>query len=396
MSLNGRSLTSAKAKVVHITTVHQPADVRIYQREAVTLAERGYEVTLIACTDSSSELNGVRVRALPRPRGRVERMTRTAARAFHAALNERADIYHFHDPELVTVGLLLKLFGKTVVYDVHEDAAKDIYDKPYLPALIKPMLRVLVSVVERMAVRWFDAIVAATAAIAAKFPPDRTILLRNVPKLQELAADSGTPFGRRPRTVAYVGGLAPFNGPEQMIRAMGLLPADSDIRLVLGGRPSSADDDARFRRIPGNERVDFVGWVDRDRLRRIYADARAGLVVYQPTPNTMECEPNKFFEVLSAGVPLIASDLPHWRKFVQQHGCGLVVPPNDPAEIANAILALVNDPVRAEEMGSRGRAAVEREYNWEAESVKLLELYQRLLGDPSAVRIGAPALTSQS
>ncbi|MEO8563651.1 MAG: glycosyltransferase, partial [bacterium] len=279
-------------RVVHITTVHRPTDVRIFQKQAMTLAEHGYDVTLIACADGSGEQDGVRLRALTRPRGRLERMTRTVVHAFRAAMAERADLYHFHDPELIAVGLLLKLCGKTVVYDVHEDAAKDIYDKPYLPGWVKPPLSVAVGLFERVATRWFDAIVAATTSIAANFPPDRTVLLRNVPKVAELNTSDGAPFARRSRTVAYVGGLAPFNGPDQMIRAMGALANDANIRLILGGKPSSVADEERFRVTPGHEQVDFVGWVDREALRRIFADARAGLVVYQPTPNIMACEPN--------------------------------------------------------------------------------------------------------
>jgi glycosyltransferase involved in cell wall biosynthesis len=366
-------------RVVHITTVHNPADVRIFQKQATTLAEHGYQVTLIACADQSSASGAVSLRALARPRGRIARMTLTAAQAFRAAWNEKADLYHFHDPELVFVGLLLKLLGKTVVYDVHEDAAKDVYDKPYLPAWSKPIVHDIVAFVERAAVRSFDAIVAATSSIAANFPGERTVLIRNVPKLSELNVQDGVPFAERSRTVAYVGGLAPFNGPDQMIRAMGELPDDAGIRLVLGGRPPSEADDARFRSTPGHEHVDFVGWVDRKRLRAIFADARAGLVVYQPTPNIMAAEPNKFFEMLSAGLPLIVSDLPHWRRFILEHDCGLVVAPDDPRAIAHAIRTLVDDPARAEAMGRRGRALVEREYNWEAESAKLLDLYEWLL-----------------
>ena len=389
------SITSDMRRVVHITTVHRPTDVRIFQKQAMTLAEHGFDVTVIACAEHSEQSNGVRLRALPRPTGRLQRMTRTAALALRAALDERADIYHFHDPELIVVGLLLKLCGKTVVYDVHEDAAKDVYDKPYLPSWVKPALSVAVGLIERVAARSFDAIVAATTSIAANFPGDRTVLLRNVPKIAELNASEDVPFAQRSRTVAYVGGLAPFNGPDQMIRAMDALPEDAAIRLVLGGKPLSGADDERFRATPGHEHVQFVGWVDRETLRRIFGDARAGLVVYQPTPNIMACEPNKFFEVLSAGLPLIVSDLPHWRRFVIEHDCGLVVPPDDPAAIAQAIRTLVDDPDRAEAMGRRGRELVVREYNWEAESAKLLALYDRLLEGVAKVPTGTPAPARQ-
>lgn len=383
--------STVRRKVVHLTTVHRPTDVRIFQREAATLAANGYEVTLVACADASYDDRGVRVRAIPRPRSRISRMTLTAGRAFRAALRERADLYHFHDPELIPIALLLTAAGKRVVYDVHEDAAKDVFDKPYLPSWLKPLVHVIVARVERAAAVRFDAIIAATSAIARKFPAERTVLLRNVPVMNELMTPDARPFASRSRNVAYLGGLAPFNGPEQMIRAMAALPDSAGIRLVLGGRAPTTEYEATLRAMPGHERVEFVGWVDRSRMAEVFADARAGLVVYQPTPNIMDCEPNKFFEVMSAGLPLIASNLPHWQAFIAAHDCGVVVSPDDPAAIARAIQELVDDPVRSEAMGRRGRALVEHEYNWEAESGKLLALYARLLVDAPVVHTRSTA-----
>jgi glycosyltransferase involved in cell wall biosynthesis len=177
------------------------------------------------------------------------------------------------------------------------------------------------------------------------------------------------------------------------LAAMRALPSDADIRLVLGGRaPTQAGEEA-LRALPDSDPVDFVGWVDRARMREIFADARAGLVLYQPTPNIMECEPNKFFEVLSAGLPLIASDLPHWRAFIDKHECGVVVAPDDAFAVARAIQAMVDDPETAERMGRRGRALVVQEYNWEMERRKLLALYERLLG---SAPVRAPSQLSKA
>lgn len=370
--------------VVHLTTVHSPTDVRIFRKQAITLADHGYDVTLIACAPRSYESRGVRVKALPAHAGRLARMTRTALEAYRSALAEDADLYHFHDPELIPIAVRLKLHGKRVVYDVHEDVSKDIADKRYLPRWLSPLMPFAVGSVERVATRCFDAMVAATPAIARKFPPERTITVRNVPIRDEMHVAGALPFAERPRRVVYVGGLAPFNGVDQMIAAMAALPADSDIRLSLGGRFPAAGDEAALHGRAGMDRVDFLGWVDRERVGALLAEARAGLVIYQPTPNIMECEPNKFYEVLSAGLPLIATDLPHWRRFIETHQCGLVVPPNDPRAVARAIQTLVDDPSRAEAMGRRGRELIEREYNWETESQRLLALYERLLARPAA------------
>lgn len=370
-------------KVAHLTTVHNRLDVRIFQKQVKTLAANGYRVTLIACAERHSHDEGVRILALPTSRNRFDRMTRIGLLAFRAAMREHADIYHFHDPELILVGLALKLFGKTVIYDVHEDAAKDIWDKPYLRAWAKPLFAFFVGAVERFAVVFFDRVVAATPSILENLPARKTVLIRNLPRVNEMIAPTGVRFKDRSRRVVYIGGLAPFNGAEQMIRAMSELPEVTGIRLVLGGRSNSPEFERLLRTLPGSDRVDFIGWVDREAIRHLFADARAGLVLYQPTPNTVDSEPNKFFEMLSAGLPLIVSDFVHWRRFIDRYGCGLVVPPNKPAAIAQAIQSLVDDPEQAETMGRKGREIVVQQYNWEAESKKLLSMYAGLAQRPS-------------
>ncbi len=370
-------------KVVHLTTVHQALDVRIFHKEATSLAAAGFNVVLIAPADAATMINQVRILPLAPSRNRWERMTRIAWLAYRTALVHDADVYHFHDPELIVVGMFLKLHGKHVIYDAHEDFGKDIQDKAYLPRWSKPVLRAGVKVLEFIAGRTFDQIIAATSSIEQKFPKRNVTLVRNVPILNELAAPNAKSFSVRPRNVVYIGGLAPFNGIEQMVRAMDMLPKDAHIRLILGGVFSSTLAERAIRGLRGWKNVDYLGRVSRERIANVYAQARAGLVVYQPTPNIMECEPNKFLEVLSAGLPLIASDLPHWRRFIEQHSCGTVVSPSDPESIASAIFRLVNQPAYAEEMGRNGQRVVLEHYNWNIDGARLLALYDRLLSRPT-------------
>lgn len=350
--------------------------MRIFHKQAVSLACAGYDVSLIACAERPEVRDGVRLVPLPPPGSRWERMTLTAWRAYRAALRQRAAIYHFHDPELIPVGLLLKLHGRVVFYDAHEDVVKDIVDKAYIPGWARRPVQAAARFFELIGTCCFDRIVAATSAIAANFPARKTTLVRNVPIPRELVPPSNRPFAERSRRVVYIGGLAPFNGAREMIAAMAELPDDSDIRLTLAGSFPSSQLEAELRRHPGWARVDYFGWVARDKIAAHLADARAGLVVYQPTPNIMECEPNKFFEVLSAGIPLIASWLPHWRQFVEKHRCGMVVDPVSPRAIAHAIQHLVDNPEIAQQMGENGRLAVNQDYNWETDARRLIELYR--------------------
>jgi glycosyltransferase involved in cell wall biosynthesis len=81
---------------------------------------------------------------------------------------------------------------------------------------------------------------------------------------------------------------------------------------------------------------------------------------------------------MSAGIPVIASDFPLWRQVIENNGCGLLADPTDPLSIARAVEMIIREPDMAEQMGKRGRHAVETNYNWEIEETKLIQLYENL------------------
>jgi glycosyltransferase involved in cell wall biosynthesis len=370
-------------RVVHLSTLHKPFDVRIFHKECRTLAASGYRVDYLVTAPPASEAQGIHFQPCRKPTDsfRLGRIWKRLLGVYRQAAALRGDVYHFHDPELIPVGMLLKRLGTRVVYDVHEDAPQEALsfnqDRP-LEGCLKSWALIAL---EEAAKRTLDAFVCATPAIARKFPRQRTITVQNFPMLSEVApavdpSRSGS-YHDRPRAIVYAGGITAIRGIREMIQAFESL-ASSQVRLNLAGEFAPAELKQEVETLPGWRQVDFLGWQSRQRVSEILARSRAGLVLFHPRPEHLDSQPNKLFEYMAAGLPVIASDFPLWKAIIERTGCGLTVDPLRPPAIAAAIRHLLAHPREAFAMGQRGQRAVQAEYNWEPEGRKLLELYRKL------------------
>ncbi len=124
--------------------------------------------------------------------------------------------------------------------------------------------------------------------------------------------------------------------------------------------------------------IKYVGKLSRDKVNELYGTARAGIVIYQPAGNHYESQPIKLFEFMAAGLPVVASDFPLWRELVEGNECGICVDPSDAVAVRGALLELLENPARGQEMGANGRQAVESGLNWDNESKVLVDLYDYL------------------
>lgn len=364
--------------VCHMSSVHPVDDIRILHKESVCLASAGYDVHLVAIgTGAPYVERGVNVHPVAASGARLKRASVGAAKVLHTALGTGAELFHFHDPELIPFGLLLRGMGKRVIYDVHESLPKAVMSKPYLHPAVRRSIATAAGGAERAMGRFASAIVTATPAIARDFPAEKTLAVQNFPILDELVAPPASPYQSRSPVAVYTGGVSAIRGAREMVLAMG--QTTSEARLSLVGTVKGADLQADLPRLDGWERVDAHGQQPRERLPDLLGAGRVGLVLFHPEPNHVEAMPNKMFEYMSAGLPIIASDFPLWRGILEEVGAGLVVDPMDPAAIARAIDWMMEHPEEAEAMGQRGRAAVDTRFNWEAESQKLIALYGRLL-----------------
>jgi len=367
--------------VVHMTTVHHPYDPRIYYKQCLSLHEAGYGVTLISqTTDEPSEMD-MPIRHIPVKKytSRLKRMIFGTWDAYKKAKQQNADIYVFHDPELLFVASLLKKRDNMVIYDIHEDYITSILQKDYLKKPIKKIIATCYTVIEKLFTRKMEKSLAEKYYQEAY--PDGVCIL-NYPllneKMQQLDRDQQQPTNN----LLYTGNVTVERGA--LIHAT-IPKIDSDMNVQFIGKcPSLLAE--QMKEIAGKEapNLHFEGidtFVVKERIEQMYMQERwlAGIALFPPTEHYMKKELTKFFEYMNAGLPIICSNFPVWQEFIDRYGCGIAVDPYDETAIKQAIRTLRDNPDLAYHMGENGQRAVVEELNWNVEKGKLLRWYDELI-----------------
>lgn len=370
------SVESKVKSICVITTVHDVFDVRIFQKECKTLRNAGYHVSLIAQHIRNDYIDGVQIVALPVTKSRFRRIFFLSMKAFQLSLRQKADVYHFHDPELIPMALLLRILNKKVIYDVHEDYPRDILTKEWLPKVLRKIIASFFEIFENWAFRYMNFTIAATPFIRDRFFKygHRVLDLNNFPVLGEFYIHSSS-FSQKERAVCYIGGIENIRGLFEMVRGIG----QTDVKLLLAGEFSSVSQCETAASMNGWSQVQYFGQLSRKDLAAILFKSIAGVILFHPVPNHINAQPNKMFEYMSAGIPVIASNFPLWKQIIEENQCGICVDPLKSKEIAEAIQRLVDNPDEASSMGANGRKAIEAKYNWDAESAKLLKVYKEVI-----------------
>jgi glycosyltransferase involved in cell wall biosynthesis len=371
-------------KICHITTVHPAKDARIFYRMCRGLAAQQIATTLVAPEPFKEEPH-LRPSSWNRRLGHASRPRRVGI-ALRAALSEDAELYHFHDPELIPMALTLKALkaSAAVVYDVHEDYPSMMLQKYWLPESLRPAASTGISMAQWLAGKFLDGIVTADAAVEkdfSSFAAGKTFCFYNFPSLSVFAGAPREPVAI-PADLVYIGGISERTGIYVLLDALNLLER-SGLRPTLrlagytDGEQGKAAVEEAIRKRGLARQIEFHGRLPHAQVPEWIRAARIGLVPLQKIAKFLKNIPSKMFEYWACGLPVIASDLPPARRFLAPGENGLLFTPGDPASLAATIRHLLEAPEKAAMLGRAGQERIETTWNNEAQIAKLIEFYRR-------------------
>ena len=358
-------------RIAMVTTAHAHDDVRIYHKQAKTLARAGWRVEIINPHFGGTDESGIRFCRVALPNGRLWRMLSARRAAAEALLQSRADICVLHDPELLPLLSELGRMAIIAAYDAHEDLPAQLRTKPWIPSPLRDTAsrwgRRLLTKYLPMA----GGVLAATGGIAQTLEGlnDRICVVQNRPTQEDFALFDAARTGIRPApvTVCYAGALTEQRGLYRMIRCCHAAGA----ALLLAGAFESEAVRQRAQAMPEYVCVKYLGVLGRQGIAELYAKCDAGLLLLCDTPAYRESEPIKLFEYLCAGLPVIAGDFSHWRNVAPASGVSFV-PSGSDEEAISAIRQAIAYPAEVDIKAAR------QKFGFKADEERLLQFFDAL------------------
>ena len=333
---------------------------------------------MIGQSDDARVDASIEVFPLPVSKNHYKRYVLNCLRAAILLLRAKADVYHLHDPELLPLGILLRLIGKRVIFDSHEQYFEKMKSKA-LPKAIKSMVSSLWSLLEYIAARTLNHMIMADSYKFERFPKGKATVIANYAPLRiiECAKNKCSRNDSHFRIV-YIGGISSDRGIEKTYEALTLL-VDDEIELHLAGPIS--DEELRGR-IENHKGVIYHGFLPWEEIGALLSKCDLGLILLQPIAAYLYYTGEnivKLYEYMALGLPVLLSNFPRLKAFIESLDCGIAVDPTSPRAIADAIKYLRDNPDVRKRMGENGRRAFLERFNWEIEEKKLLKVYETVL-----------------
>ncbi len=383
-------------KICMLTSAHSPFDARVFHKEAKSLAKSGHhQVTIVApsvgLAFKNAKADDIEIISLPKYRYKFLMRAITILQLLNRALAVKATVYHCHEFDIFLGSIILKLLlNAKIVYDVHEHFPAKVSEYPIFPSFSASIVRLLLEKIETLFCRFADQIFTVNSTLRRRFlgANKSTTVLYNCPFLKLYVPQKNQTMSRKygnGKVVIYEGAVNRKRGIDKFLFALPEVKRKfSDIIfLVIGDIFCDAEVNTWINNYVASEKLDnnfkITGWIPYTELPEALANANVGVILFQPVSyNNFIGLPNKLFEYMACGIPVIACDFPEIRAVVEKSQCGILIDPTKPEAIADTIVYLLEHPQVAKAMGENGRKAVEKKYNWEKMEIRLLKDYEKL------------------
>ena len=361
-------------KICHISTVHSVFDTRVLYRECKSLAEAGNKVYLVIQHDKDETIMGVNIRVIKKSKNRFVRIFLSIFRALKTALKTKSQAYHFHDPELLPVGIFLRLLGKKVIYDVHENVPAQIMNKNWLG--IK-FFRILAAGVfflfEKFAVLFCHKVISAEPELAKRFPKRKTVTVRNLPLYEFITKIEKSDIAKEKTTLIYAGGLSRVRGIKEIIISTEF--TKNPVELWILGKWESKSYEEECRGLSGWKNTQYLGYVLPEQVYAYMKAADIGLCMLYPIKNHVKSIPIKSFEYAACGLPQIISNFPYFEEYFKE--IADFADPFSPEDIAKKIDTAIENKMNNPHKLYLNKI-IESKFSWEIEKNVLLNTYNEL------------------
>lgn len=367
-------------KICHVTSVHDTEDVRICKKECVSLAQNGnYDVCIIGPGKSKGYKNVRIVGVGEKPVSRLKRMTYYAKHVINIALEQNADIYHLHDPELLRYVIKIKKAGKKVIFDSHENVLDSIEAKAYIPVLLRRIIKVYFRMLMNYVLRKVDAIIIVSPQMKTIYEKynSNISLIPNFPIVQGGENEKTNVAKKR---LFFAGGISEQWCHKEIIKAIDKI--DGVEYYLFGSGENNYIDE--LKALSGWGKVHYGGKVPFEAVQTEMKKANIVMAILKPSNNTFNEEGTlgntKLFEAMENSKPIIATNFKLWKDILEKSNCGICVDPNDSKEIENVISYMLScSDQQLTEMGQNGFKIVKEKYNWDVCEKELYSIYRNIV-----------------
>jgi len=380
---------SKSIRVCYAGLMHPADDQRFVHKQCAALVRAGYDVVYYAITDAKTTINGVKVYPLPKVRDlSLWKRMLEPWKLLPKLLRENCRIYHFLDPELLPLGLILKLFYKRqVLFDAHEDYVEYARSSRHLgPA--RHIYACIFKLLLNLASRIFDGFVFGDDLLEKDFPHlgSRKVCFHHFPLLS-MFPPSSVPFARRKYDVVYAGNLSQDKGAFDFLKTIRLLRGRCDkFRALLIGEPRRYIRE-KFYQYIGEHKLDdcleVTGHLPYKEVSGLLDECKVGLIGLLDLPKFRKQSATKLFEYMAKALPVVSADLPPERKYMTSGVHGYLVRPGDPQTMADAVYDIITNPELGGKMAKACREQViDKQLYAEKDCEKLLAFYDYILTHP--------------